>query len=406
MYIPFRSHISKLKQKVILNYTLSPVGKRERTADHAGRLHDDPGPEAAIAAACDWILSAQNKSQSQDGGVARDFSLLRDGWANSYPETTGYIIPTFLREAQVQSRPELHEAATRMLDWLVSIQFPEGGFQGGKVGQTPCVPVTFNTGQILLGLAAGVQRHQHNPSWRKAMILAANWLRDTQDADGCWRKHATPFAAPGDKSYETHVSWGLLEAARVGPDDGWSEAALKQVRWAMTKQTANGWMNACCLIQPDAPLTHTLGYCLKGFMEAWLFSQEQPYLDATVRLATPLREALDAQDRLPGRLDENWQASVPWVCLTGQVQISWVWLALYEIDGDAKWLEAAKRANRFVRRTIRMDGPDTQRGGVKGSYPVDGGYGCFEYLNWAAKFAIDAFRKELSVEMHRKTSET
>ena len=36
-------------------------------------------------------------------------------------------------------------------------------------------------------------------------------------------------------------------------------------------------------------------------------------------------------------------------------------------------------------------------GGVKGSFPVDGGYGTYEYLNWAAKFTIDANVKELAL---------
>jgi hypothetical protein len=48
-----------------------------------------------------------------------------------------------------------------------------------------------------------------------------------------------------------------------------------------------------------------------------------------------------------------------------------------------------------VRRTIRLDGPTGTRGGVKGSYPVSGAYGRYEYLNWAAKFAVDAFLMEM-----------
>jgi hypothetical protein len=31
---------------------------------------------------------------------------------------------------------------------------------------------------------------------------------------------------------------------------------------------------------------------------------------------------------------------------------------------------------------------------VKGSFPIDGEYGSFEYLNWATKFAIDSFAAE------------
>ena len=41
-------------------------------------------------------------------------------------------------------------------------------------------------------------------------------------------------------------------------------------------------------------------------------------------------------------------------------------------------------------------GNDGVRGGVKGSYPVDGGYGTYQFLNWAAKFCIDANWHELA----------
>ncbi|MCC6718135.1 MAG: hypothetical protein IT555_09630, partial [Acetobacteraceae bacterium] len=39
---------------------------------------------------------------------------------------------------------------------------------------------------------------------------------------------------------------------------------------------------------------------------------------------------------------------------------------------------------------VRISGDPDQAGGVKGSFPVDGDYGRFEYLNWAAKFFIDS----------------
>ena len=91
-----------------------------------------------------------------------------------------------------------------MLDWFTLIQFPEGGFQGGLVTHEPRIPVTFNTGQILLGLASGAVWFGEE-KYLDAMHRAARWLAATQDADGCWRKFPTPFAAPGEKTYETHV---------------------------------------------------------------------------------------------------------------------------------------------------------------------------------------------------------
>jgi hypothetical protein len=34
---------------------------------------------------------------------------------------------------------------------------------------------------------------------------------------------------------------------------------------------------------------------------------------------------------------------------------------------------------------------------VKGSFPIDGDYGQFEYLNWATKFAIDSYTAEQQI---------
>jgi hypothetical protein len=64
------------------------------------------------------------------------------------------------------------------------------------------------------------------------------------------------------------------------------------------------------------------------------------------------------------------------------------------MTGNREYLQSARKANSFVRRTVRIDGAPEIRGGIKGSFPVDGDYGTFEYLNWAAKFVIDANRME------------
>ena len=376
---------------------LPPAAKAEKRRDRRGALNADPGPQRCIDAGLDWLAKAQDRSATADGGVARHYSLV-SGWGRSYPETTGYIIPTLLTQQARASKPDSEARARRMLDWLVSIQMPDGGFQGGMIGAVPRVSVTFNTGQILIGLAAGC-RHFGGDAYSKSLHRAATFLRDSQDADGCWRRHATPFAAPGDKAYETHVAWGMFEADRVAPGCGYGDSGHRQLAWAMSKQQANGWLAECCLTDPQRPLTHTLGYALRGFVEA----QRHRPSDATLGAALKLAEALATRGLredgfLPGRFAADWTPQAHWSCLTGAVQIAASWLDLYEWTGKKPLLDAAKRANAFVRRTIAMD-PQQEHsyGGVKGSYPVDGDYGRFEYLNWAAKFAIDANVRELEV---------
>ncbi len=389
--------MTNLKQKAkawLERMRLPASAKTVLRQDEKGLPGVDPGPERVIEEGIAWLGRAQDNSLTHDGGVARHYSLI-DGWAPSYPETTGYIVSTLIAYGQDMKMKDAVERARRMLDWLVSIQFPEGGFQGGMVHQTPRVPVTFNTGQILMGLAAGARL---DARYREPMQRAADWLVKTQDKDGCWRKHPTPFAAAGEKAYETHVAIGLMNAAAVDSSRGYLESALRQVEWALTQQAANGWLAKCCLTDPERPLTHTLGYALRGLVEAYRSSNNARYLAAACRTADGLMGALGPDGRLSGRLDAQWKPAVDWVCLTGASQIAESWLLLHKATGRDDYRRAALLANSFVRRTVAIDGKPGIRGGVKGSFPVDGGYGRWQYLNWACKFTIDANRAELALD--------
>ena len=65
------------------------VGRRRNER----RLFSD---EQHLLAAAEWLERAQ--STTGDGGVSGRYRL-DSGWTSSYPETTGYIVPTFLRLA-------------------------------------------------------------------------------------------------------------------------------------------------------------------------------------------------------------------------------------------------------------------------------------------------------------------
>ena len=367
--------------------------RAQRRLDKRGLPAFDPGPERAITAGLSWLGCAQDHSTSNDGGVARHFSLI-DGWSDSYPETTGYIADTFVSLGIENGDQQLIERAKRMLDWLVSIQFADGAFQGGMVNELPRVHATFDTGQILIGLVAGTRI---DDCYRPPMARAADWLVETQDPDGCWRRYDTPFAASGEKAYETHVSIGLFRAAAIEPNRGYLAAATKQVDWALSRQRPNGWFDQCCLTDHGNPLTHTLGYALRGVVEAYLATRTTKYLDAACRTADGLVRAIEPDGRLPGRLNAQWNSAANWACLTGTAQIAESLLLLFSLTGQNNYKDIAKKANAFVRRTMIVDGPPEICGAVKGSFPIDGWYGRWQYLNWACKFMVDANRAELQV---------
>lgn len=376
---------------------LTPEARAARVVDQRGLPADDPGSEAVMPVCMAWLAEAQDHSRTDDGGVARDFSLLT-GWNSSYPETTGYIIPTCLAWADRTGDVAWAGRARRMLDWLCDIQLEDGGFQGGRVDAKNVRSVAFNTGQILIGLAAGVERFD-DPRYRLATERAGDWMVNIQDPDGAYRRGASPFTSSGDKTYDTHAAWGVLDAeAAIGAGGRFTRSARSNIEWALRHQQPNGWFAHCCLTEPARPLTHTLAYVLRGILEGWRHTGEARWLEAAERTAKGLLRATAPDGHLPGRLNPDWTPAVSWSCLTGATQTSYCWMKLYQETGDEAYWDAARRVNAYVRRTISLDGPQGIRGGVKGSFPVSGGYGTWQFLNWACKFSVDAFMLESDLQ--------
>ena len=80
----------------LLNFLALPLRIKTKCAsDYLRRRNADPGVDATIDACIAWLRRAQEQSATHDGGAAHSFSWL-SGWGSSYPETTGYIIPTLI----------------------------------------------------------------------------------------------------------------------------------------------------------------------------------------------------------------------------------------------------------------------------------------------------------------------
>jgi hypothetical protein len=173
---------------------------------------------------------------------------------------------------------------------------------------------------------------------------------------------------------------------------------VRNIHWALSHQRPNGWFGNCCLTDPNQPLTHTLGYTLRGIVEGYQVTRSADLLAAARLTANSLTRAIAPDGFLAGRLRSDWTPAVKWSCLTGSVQIAHSLLILHQHTGDGSYLAAARAANGYVRRTMRFDRARDTFGGIKGSFPVNGGYGTFEFLNWGAKFMIDANRAELAVK--------
>jgi len=356
-----------------------------------------PAPDArrGLQAAAEWLARAQDASGC--GGVSAAYDATKRQWTGAYPETTGYIIPTFFRYADFSGNDEYRQRAVRMAAWESDIQLPDGGVRAGTMDATQIVPTIFNTGQVLLGWLSAWQQTQ-DARFRDSAVRAADWLVVAQDPDGAWRRFASPFAAHALNTYNTRVAFALAKAGRDLGQQRYLDAAVRNVEWALTQMHPNGWLENNDLEDNDRPLTHTIAYATRGILEVGLIAGNQAFVDAAARIAIAVARSQRRDGALPGRLDSSWRASAHWTCVTGNAQMAIIWQRLASTTRDPSWRRAAESANRFnlsIQDLTTVDGG--VRGALPGSHPRSGDYMKNRYPNWAAKFCMDALILQLEV---------
>jgi hypothetical protein len=363
---------------------------------------DNRGTVDALAEAIAWICRAQDAFD--DGGVARSFSLAyhpyfrRRGWIPSYPETTGYIIPTMFDYAALTGRQDLFARAVRMADWESDVQMPNGAVKGGTIDE-PSTPAVFNTGQVLFGW---VRAHHETKRERylASAVRAGDFLKSVQDPDGAWRKSLSRYASESMAwyTYNTRTAWGMVVLAEASGEESYRQAAVRNVEFALGEQQPNGWFRNNCLHDPERPLLHTIAYSLRGILEIGIATRNARFIAAVRQAADALLARQRRDGSLAGRFDAEWRPAVAWSCLTGNSQMGLVWGRLFEATGDGKYREGLSKANRYM-RAVQWQGTGNPGldGGISGSFPFHGAYGRFEVLNWAVKFFADALMLESSI---------
>jgi hypothetical protein len=344
-------------------------------------------------AAANWLLRSIKACNDCGSAVyySRWYRPWR-GWMWPYPETTGYIIPTLLRYAEFAGRPDCISIALRQADWLVSLQYDEGGLPGSHVARGRVLPPSvFNTGQMILGLVAAAD-HTGEAKYLNSASRAAAWLARELDTDtGTWRHHA--YVEGYSPAYNTRVCWPMLELHSRAPDEHVRAAALRALvtiaHWCQDNGAVRNWG-----FNPGAPAyTHTIAYTIRGFWESarLLGSAGDRYARLASASADALRRRMELRGRLAGAYDLSLRGRYWYTCLTGNCQLALIWMKIGEQLGDARYLSAALKALQVVINGQRIHHPDPNvRGAIPGSSPVWGRYLTLRYPNWAVKFYLDA----------------
>jgi folate-dependent phosphoribosylglycinamide formyltransferase PurN len=354
------------------------------------------GDANRLWAAAEWLERAQDATGN--GGVAGRYRL-KSGWTAAYPETTGYIIPTFLALADERGRAHFRDRAARSVEFLLRQQLPGGAFPGGELRDAVRDPSFFNTAQIVSGLVAW---HRVTGDQRSldAACQAADWLLTLQDGDGAFRRHLYFNVVT---TYGLHASCWLAELGAYTGDRRYLEAAHRHLSWALTyRDKTTGWIDRCGFSEDDhrarRSVTHTIGYTLAGALATARLVGDTDAIAAVTDAALAAARRLELSGYLPGVLDHRWRPASRYSCLTGNAQMALVWLTLFDETRDTRLLNAALKAIDLVKSAQPMTTSRAGiRGGVPGSDPIWGSYIRMAVPNWSAKFFIDALLKKREV---------
>lgn len=338
----------------------------------------------------EWLKRAQDAGA--DRGVSYGVKFGQD-FDLSYPETTGYVCQTFVDQERLTGDEGLLRRAREMADWEIAIQLDSGAVMGGKVNTNP-TPAVFNTGMVLLGWSALINRTGEEP-YKQAARRASEWLLSVQEPDGNWIRGNSAFASSRTTLYNVKAAWGLCEAGVALGERRFVEAAVRNAEYCVAQQHTNGWFPNCCLTDASKPLLHTIAYTMQGLLGIAKLTKRQHFVAAAQKTADAQLRIMREDGFLPGRQDENFGSMSEWCCLTGSAQTSIVWSELFLLTGQEQYRTAARRVNRYLMAHHDVANPDPRlRGGVPGSWPVWGDYGRLMILNWATKFFVDALSME------------
>lgn len=390
------SHAADFGLRHVWRYRLWVPGHAGLAFRHGRRPGERAHPRSAangahLVAAAEWLRRAQDATP--DGGVVGRYRL-DSGWTTSYPETTGYILPTMIALSGRLGGDYLDRAA-RCRDFLLSTQLESGAFPAGEIGENTSTPSPFNTAQILHGLLSW-HRHAGDDASLASARRAGAWLVGAQDGDGAWRKS---FYGATPATYSAHLSCWLADLGAHCDDARFVESATRHLDWVLAQRDADtGWFDRCGFKDEQhanrVADTHAIGYTLGGLLRLASVLGRDDAREAVVAAARPIADRLEETGWLPGMLDRDWQPRADSACLTGNAQLALVWMELHEHDADERWLRAARAAIELVRRGQSLESSNPAlRGAISGADPFWGCYNEGAVISWAAKFFIDASLK-------------
>jgi len=189
------------------------------------------------------------------------------------------------------------------------------------------------------------------------------------------------------------VSWALALLAAESRDPRHAAAADRNIDWVLAHVQPSGWIDGINLRGHPVYL-HFIAYLIQGTLEYGILRRRDDAIQAAAKPAWVLLRKFETHKRLLGTYEPDFRGGRKFSCLTGNAQMSCVWLRLFDVTGDLRYLNAALKMNEMLKQLLPVNGRRGVVGGVPGSYPIWGAYQPMRLISWGCKFLADALMLE------------
>lgn len=309
--------------------------------------------------AIDWIYGNSIPNQ----GI-----ICNSGKRLSYPEVTGYYIPTLLKWGY-------REKAVSFSKWLCSIQKEDGSWYDTD----DRAPYIFDTAQILKGLVEIKKYSLGNQENDDAIIKGCDWIFSRMNEEG---RLITPTEEEwGDKRtcselIHLYCLSPLVEAGRLFGIPKYVDNANKILQYYL--------QNHYDEIMNFSLLSHFYAYVMEALIDMGQYE-----------IAKCAMKNMEKYQKNSGAVSAY--NDVEWVCSTGLFQLALVWFRLGDIS----------RGNRAFSYACRLQ---NETGGWYGSYisednpDEENTYFPAAEISWANKYFLDALYYKNKAEFEELAS--
>jgi hypothetical protein len=395
--------ISKLKKiKLYKLYRFSHLNRV--ITDKFNLVNEIPSKERSLENVFTWIK--QSFLVNSDGGSSAYYRMGK-GWKGSYPETTGYLIPTLYDYYHYTKHEDWKKFAINASDWLLKIQHQEGGWQGLQVDEK-CDLRVFNTAMILDGLIR-TYIEENDKKYLEAAIKGFKWTLCKMDAKGFFVENNVSDGG----SFDTLVLACLLMVYQHLPKDEqnqYHDKLIFSLDAHLNLIQENGWIKNCNFntSYKNTALLHHIGYTLDGLIISSEILGDKKYYNAAKKTALKVLSKFEVNVSLPAFFNPDWTAYKDLgtghsICLTGCSQIAIVFIKIYKTDNDLRFLNGALKLIDIVGAIGNYKSVNNGISyGLPGSYPVFGNYQPYQFVNWAAKYHAESLLLSLNKSKSKK----